>query len=452
MDKKKNTGKNNDKNTRKDFENKRTQIYGKKTTVGKEKAFSKDMQSSRAVKKDVNIKDNREAEKGKQPVKKQKGECQISHRCGGCDYQGVPYEAQLQNKQKHVKELLGEFGKVEAIRGMEFPKYYRNKVHHVIARDRKGNVIDGFYEEKSHNVVGVDTCMLEDEQCQKIIKTITTMIKSFRILVYDEDTEYGLLRHVMVRKAVETGEIMVVLVVASPIFPSKNNFVKALRQKHPEITTVVLNVNDKSTSMVLGERNITLYGPGFIKDRLCGRVFRLSPNSFYQINHTQTEVLYQTAIDFAELKKTDTIIDAYCGIGTIGLVAAKDCGKVIGVELNKDAVKDARINAKENKLTNAEFYAGDAGEFMTAMAEKGEKAQVVFMDPPRSGSTEQFMDAVAILAPEKVVYVSCNPDTQARDLKYMRKKGYRVERIVPVDMFPFTNHVETVVLMTRKDK
>ena len=239
---------------------------------------------------------------------------------------------------------------------------------------------------------------------------------------------------------------MVVLVTVSPIFPSKNNFVKALRKEHPEITTVVLNVNDRQTSMVLGDREKPIFGPGFIKDRLCGCMFRISPKSFYQVNPVQTEVLYQTAIDYAGLTGKETVIDAYCGIGTIGLIAAKKAGKVIGVELNKDAVKSARINAKENKITNAAFYQGDAGRFMVEMAAKGEKADVVFMDPPRSGSTEEFMDAVAILNPDRVVYVSCNPETLARDLAYFKKKGYRAEKAWAVDQFPATSHVETVVL------
>ena len=241
---------------------------------------------------------------------------------------------------------------------------------------------------------------------------------------------------------------MVVLVTGSPIFPSKNNFVKALRKAHPEITTVVLNVNDRQTSMVLGDREKPIFGPGFIKDRLCGCMFRISPKSFYQVNPVQTEILYQTAIDYAGLTGKETVIDAYCGIGTIGLIAAKKAGKVIGVELNKDAVKDARINAKENKITNVAFYQGDAGRFMVEMAAKGEKADVVFMDPPRSGSTEEFMDAVAILNPDRVVYVSCNPETLARDLAYFKKKGYRAEKAWAVDQFPATSHVETVILMT----
>ena len=333
---------------------------------------------------------------------------------------------------------------------MENPKYYRNKVHHAFARDKKGNILSGCYEEHSHRVVNIDECMLEDKQSQEIIATVKSLLKSFKIFIYDEDTDRGLLRHVLVRRAFSTGEIMVVLVVTSPIFPSKNNFVKALRDKHPDITTVVLNVNDKDTSMVLGERNITLYGPGFIRDILCGCTFRISPSSFYQINPVQTEKLYGRAIECAGLTGNETVIDAYCGIGTIGLVASKKAKSVIGVELNGDAVRDAGINCKENKITNARFYKADASDFMAKMAEEGEHADVVFMDPPRSGSTERFMDAVAKLSPKRVVYVSCDPSTQARALQYMTKLGYRVFSICPIDMFPFTSHVETVCLLSNR--
>ena len=334
---------------------------------------------------------------------------------------------------------------------MDEPTFYRNKVHHVLGKDKNGNIISGCYEADSHRIVDIKECALEDKKCREIIETVKKLLKSFKIQIYDEDRDLGLMRHILVRRGFATGEIMVVLVSSSQILPSKNNFVKALMKEHSEITTIVLNVNDKSTSMVLGERNIVLYGPGFIKDILCGCSFRISPSSFYQINSVQTQVLYNTAIEFAQLSGKELVIDAYCGIGTIGLVASKKAGQVIGVELNKDAVKDAIINCRENKINNAVFYSGDAGEFMTKMASEGRKADVIFMDPPRSGSTKQFIDAVRILSPKKVVYVSCNPETQAEDLKYFKIKGYKVERIQPVDMFPFTGHVETVVLLSKKN-
>lgn len=376
--------------------------------------------------------------------------CSVSKKCGSCQYQGVPYKEQLAAKQKRMKKLLGKFANVKPIIGMDDPFYYRNKVHAVFDRDKKGNIICGTYEAKTHKVVPIEECMIEDKISQEIIRTIRDMLKSFRIKTYDEDTGYGLLRHVLVRRGFFTDEIMVVIVIGSPIFPSKNNFVKALRKKYPQITTVVLNVNDKKTSMVLGERDIVIYGKGYIRDTLCGCTFRISPQSFYQVNPVQTEILYKTAIEYAGLGRKETVIDAYCGIGTIGLVAAKRAKNVIGVELNPDAVRDARINAKENKITNARFYQGDAGEFMEKMAEEGERADVVFMDPPRTGSDKKFMSSVIKLAPSRIVYISCGPESLARDLEYFTEHGYTVRKIQPVDMFSFTDHCENVVLLRRK--
>lgn len=378
--------------------------------------------------------------------------CTVSKKCGGCQYQGLPYKEQLKKKEKYVGSLLKKFGKINPIIGMDNPCYYRNKVNSTFDRDRKGNIISGIYQTNSHRVVPVEECLIEDKKSQEIIRTIRGLLKSFKIKIYDEDTGYGLVRHVMVRRGFQTGEIMVILVLASPIMPSKNNFTKALRNAHPEITTVVLNVNGQKTSMVLGEREITIYGPGYIKDRLCGCTFRISPKSFYQVNPVQTEILYRTALRLAALKKKETVIDAYCGIGTIGLAAAGSAAGVIGVELNKDAVRDARINARENKITNAEFFQGDAGEFMMTMAGRKEKADVVFMDPPRAGSDERFLSSLVTLGPERVVYVSCNPETLERDLRYLVKKGYGVKEIQPIDMFPFTEHVECVVLMSKVEK
>ena len=375
--------------------------------------------------------------------------CKSYKKCGGCQYQGLAYPKQLEKKQKNVEALLKKFGKVNPIIGMKEPFYYRNKVHAVFDRDRRGNIISGTYEANSHRVVPIEECLIEDKKCQEIIRTIRGMLKSFKIKTYDEDTGYGLLRHVLVRRGAKSGEIMVVLVLGSPIFPSKNNFVKALRKEHPEITTILLNVNSKKTSMVLGEKESVIYGKGFIRDELCGCTFRISAKSFYQVNPVQTEVLYNKAIEFAALTGKERVIDAYCGIGTIGMIAAKHAKEVIGVELNKDAVRDAKLNAKENNVKNIVFRQGDAGEFMTAMAAAGEKADVVLMDPPRARSDEAFLSAVVKLAPKKVVYVSCNPETLARDLKYLTRKGYEVRKIQPVDMFGFTVHVETVVLMSK---
>lgn len=375
--------------------------------------------------------------------------CKAAKKCGGCQYQGIPYEKQLQDKQKAVRQLMQPFCKTAEITGMKDPYHYRNKVHAVFARKKDGTIISGVYEEGTHRVVPVETCQIEDEKADAIINDIRGLLKSFKIKIYNEDTGYGLLRHVLIRRGFSTGEIMVVLVLGSPVMPSKNNFVKALRKLHPEITTVVLNVNDKRTSMVLGDRETTIYGKGYIEDVLCGLRFRISSKSFYQINPVQTEKLYGKAMELAGLSGTERVIDAYCGIGTIGMVAAKSAKEVIGVELNPDAVRDAVKNAKHNQMKNIRFYQEDAGRFMEKMAALGEKADVVFMDPPRSGSTEQFMKSVVTLAPKKIVYISCDPQTQARDLKYLTRYGYKAMGAYPYDMFPFTKHAENIVLLTK---
>ena len=377
--------------------------------------------------------------------------CPVSKKCGGCVWSGVAYKEQLKKKQESEEKLLGGFCKVEPIIGMKDPMYYRNKVHHVFDRDRSNNIISGSYERNTHYVVNIDDCMLEDKKSQEIMVTIRKLAKSFKLKTYDEDTGYGLLRHVLIRRAFATGEIMVVLVLSSSILPGKNNFVKALRDAHPEITTIVLNVNDRDTSMVLGAYSKPIYGPGFIKDKLCGCTFRISPSSFYQVNPVQTEALYRIAADFAGLTGEETVIDAYCGIGTIGLSMAGKAKEVIGVELNKDAVHDAVINARENGIENVQFVQGDAGEFMQKMAIERKTADVVLMDPPRAGSTEQFMRSAIRLKPSRIVYVSCGPDTLARDLEFFVKNHYKVEKIQPVDMFPFTEHCETVVLLTKDE-
>ena len=386
----------------------------------------------------------------RQPVRKNTSACPVFLRCGGCQLLDMPYEKQLKIKQTKLEELLKPYCKVQPIIGMKDPFHYRNKVHAVFDHDKKGNPVSGVYEANTHRVVPVESCLIEDQKADEIIGTIRGMLKSFKIKTYDEDTGYGLLRHVLIRRGFTTGEIMVVLITASPVFPSKNNFVRALREKHPEITTIVQNVNGRDTSMVLGDRENVLYGKGYIEDILCGFRFRISSKSFYQVNPVQTEVLYRKAMELAALKGKETVIDAYCGIGTIGIVASQEAGQVIGVELNRDAVRDAAQNAKINGIKNVQFYCNDAGAFMSRMADNGEHADVVFMDPPRSGSTEEFIQAVVKMKPEKVVYVSCGPDTLARDLSVFRKMGYEAKVAWGVDMFPGTSHVETAVLLTRK--
>lgn len=381
---------------------------------------------------------------------KQKKPCPVASRCGGCQWIDRDYQEQLKAKETRFRKLMEPYCRPEAMIGMEHPEHYRNKVHAAFGEDRKHNIISGIYEEKSHRIVPVDNCLIEDGKADEIIVSIRGLLKSFKIRPYNEDTGYGLLRHVLIRTGRATGQVMVVLVLASPVMPSKNNFVKALLKLHPEITTIVINVNDRNTSMVLGEREQVIYGRGYIEDELCGRTFRISPRSFYQVNPLQAEKLYRKALEYAELTGKETVVDAYCGTGTIGMVAADRAGRVLGVELNPDAVRDARNNAKCNQVKNIEFYQNDAGKFLVHMAEQGAKADVILMDPPRSGSSEEFLGAVAKMAPGRVVYVSCNPDTLVRDLKYLKKKGYMVQRCAAVDMFPFTEEIECVALCCPK--
>ena len=382
--------------------------------------------------------------------KNRKGVCPVADRCGGCQYQGVSYQEQLERKQTIVRKLLKPLAPVEAIQGMEEPLHYRNKVHAVFSFTRKHEIISGIYEENSHRVVPVKSCMIENEGADVIIQDIRAMLPSFKIKVYDEDTGYGLFRHVLIRTGHYTGQVLVVLVLASPILPSRGNFVKALVEKHPEITSIVINVNDKRTSMVLGDKETVIYGKGYIEDRIGDCIFRISPRSFYQVNPVQTQNLYAKALELAELTGKERVIDAYCGTGTIGILASEHAKEVIGVELNKDAVRDAITNAKVNGRKNIWFYQKDAGEFLVQMAEQGEKADVIIMDPPRAGSSEAFIKSIGILAPVRVVYVSCNPETLARDVRLLKKQGYMPEQFWPFDMFPYTEHVETVVRLIRR--
>ena len=369
--------------------------------------------------------------------------------CGGCQLQRLSYPEQLRRKQGRVISLLGEVGHVEEIVGMTDPTHYRNRVTAAFALDRNRRVVSGIYQPNSHKVVPVDDCLIEDVTADRIIADIRNMLRDFKILVFDERSGKGWLRHVLVRRGFATGQTLVVLVAVSPIFPTQKPVVKKLLEKHPEISSVVLNVNDRFTPVVLGDREKVLYGPGYIEDVLCAHRFRISPRSFYQINPVQTEVLYQTAVDFAALTGKETVLDAYCGIGTIGITASEKAKQIVGVELNRDAVRDAIANAKLNGLKNCWFTAGDAGEYMERMVQDGHRPDVVFLDPPRAGSDERFLRSLTTAAPDRVVYVSCDPETLARDLRVLTGGGYRVRRIQPVDMFPWTEHVETVVLLTR---
>ena len=379
--------------------------------------------------------------------------CPVRKRCGGCSFIGLDYKWTLEYKEKYVSELLRPYVKLSGIVGMDDPYHYRNKVNAAFAHVKDGRRernVSGIYEQGTHKVVPVKECLLEDKRADAIIQDILKMTRDFKIKIYDEDSEYGLLRHVMVRTGHVTGQVMVVFVLASAVLPNKNAFVEKLLEKHPEITTIVISVNDEHTSMVLGEREIVIYGKGYIEDKLCGNTFRISPKSFYQVNSVQTEKLYRQAMKFANLTGRERVIDAYCGIGTIGITAAAKAKEVIGIELNGDAVRDAVRNARANDIRNISFYENDAGIFLMGMADQKEMCEVIFMDPPRSGSTEEFMQAAVDMRPGRIIYISCEPTTLARDLKWLKKHGYKAREAVAYDMFPFTENVETIVLMTKQ--
>ena len=375
--------------------------------------------------------------------------CSVSNDCGGCCYTGIPYDKTLEIKEKKVNELFKGIYTTRRIVGMFHPINYRNKAHGVVGSGAGGSVITGCYREESHDIIPVDYCMIQDKKADEIIGTLRELFSSFRYRPYNEDTGNGFMRHVLIRRGFSTDEIMVVLVTASVEFPSKNNFIAEMLKRHPEITTIIQNINNYNTSMVLGKRNIVLHGKGYIEDILCKNRFRIGPDSFYQINPSQTEKLYKAAIKGASISKDDVVLDVYCGIGTIGITAAKHCKSVIGVELNANAIKDAKVNAKINGINNINFVCQDATEFLSENAGKI-KADVIIMDPPRSGSTEVFLSSVLKVNPSRVVYISCNPETQARDIKTLIKGGYRITDMETYDMFPYTDNIENIICMARR--
>lgn len=379
-----------------------------------------------------------------------KPKCPYFNKCGGCQLQHMSYERQSKFKQTKVENLLGSFCKVNPILTMKEPYNYRNKVHSTFSYDKKRQIISGMYIEDTHDVVNIDRCMIQDNKADEIIETIKGFMKSFKMKPYDEDTGEGFLRHVLIKRGFSSNQVMVVLVVSTKIFPGKKNYIKALLKEHPEISTIIMNINNRKTSVVLGNEEIVLYGKGYIEDTLCGVKFRISAKSFYQVNPIQTEILYNKAIEMAKLKGNEMVIDAYCGVGTIALIISSKVKNVIGVEVNKDAVKDAIINAKQNNIKNTYFYTDDAGDFMVKLAKKNKKIDLVIMDPPRSGSDEKFLSSLVTLSPKKIIYISCNPVTQERDIRYLIKEGYKVKEVQPVDMFPMTTHIETIALLQRE--
>ena len=424
--------------------------------------------------------------------------CPVDARCGGCKNLCVPYTKQLIDKQLRIERLfapLAPDGTISLIKGMKDPYHYRNKVISPFApgkklpprgQDRKAidsrnrkaadvrgakggkgkrpqaryEILTGMYAAGSHELVPTDKCLIENETAKKVVLAVRDIMRKHDVAPYREDTGTGFMRHVVVRVGHTSGEVLVTLVTNSDDFPSSKSFCRELIRLCPAVTTVVQNVNERQTNVILGDKERVLYGPGFILDELCGLSFRISSKSFYQVNATQTEVLYRAAMELAGFDGTQVAIDAYCGTGTIGLVAAKSgAARVIGV----DSVESARTNARHNGVENAEFVAGDATDFMCALAKEGvlgaespeEGAQagglVVLMDPPRAGSTEEFLRAAAALAPERIVYISCNPETQARDVEFLDSIGYAVVAVQPVDMFPHTDHIECIVALEPVD-
>ncbi|MCQ2911892.1 MAG: 23S rRNA (uracil(1939)-C(5))-methyltransferase RlmD [Bacilli bacterium] len=381
--------------------------------------------------------------------------CKVSSACGGCVFQQYAYKAELEYKRRKVEDQIKRFSEINIdvlpTLGMEEPINYRNKIQVPFGKNDKGKAFYGFYKEGTHCIVPRKECFIEDKRAQKILDSLTKILNELHIEPYDEHSESGSLRYAMIRTSFYKKQIMLVLVTKDAFVPKKPVLIDKLLKECPEITSLVQNVNSEKTNVILGRRFINLYGPGYIEDSLCGVKFKISAESFYQTNPKMTEILYKTAMDFAELSKNDVVLDAYSGIGTIGLIAASKVKRVISVELVEEAVKDAIKNAKNNNIKNFEAYNDDATLFISRMAKRKERLDVLFMDPPRKGSTEKFLKAAMALEPSKIIYVSCNPSTLARDLKILKAK-YKLEKVQPVDEFGRSYHVETVAALSLKTK
>ena len=378
--------------------------------------------------------------------------CPLAKDCGGCVLQHLQYEKQLEFKRNHVQDCINKFSKINIevndCIGMDNPFNYRNKSQVPFSMDRK-KICYGFYKLNTHKIIQMDHCYIQTEDANEILKTLADLMKRYKLSAYEEDKRKGIFRHVLIKKGFATNEIMVVLKTNVNSFPNRKEIVKDLVKKHPNIKTVVQNINTRDTNVILGEKEIVLYGNGYIEDILLGVKFKISSKSFYQVNPIQTATLYSKAIELADLNKNDRVLDTYCGIGTIGLIASKNVDEIIGVEIVKEAIKDAKNNAQINNITNANFVLGDASDFMVDLAKTSEKMDVVFVDPPRKGCDEKFLSSIMKLAPKKIVYISCNPSTLARDLGILKNK-YNVIEIQPVDMFPHTYHIETIALLKLK--
>ena len=373
-----------------------------------------------------------------------------ARRCGGCPQLGVPYAQQLAAKQRRAETLFVRFAPVAPILGADDPFHYRNKAIASFAQ-QGGQAVAGIYAAGTHRVLPLPAagCLLQAPILDKTIAAAVSAVRAVRWPVYDEDRGTGLVRHLLVRCGHASGQVMVVLVAASDRLPGSRRFVEELRRAAPWVTTVVHNHNPRRTSAVLGRNVRTLYGPGFIRDSLCGLTFRLSARSFYQINPPQTQRLYEAAVAAANLTGRELVMDAYCGTGTIGLIAAAHAGQVLGVERSREAVRDAEANARRNGVRNIRFLCADAGEQMARWAADARRPDVVLLDPPRAGCSPQFLQALMHMGPKRTVYISCDPETQARDLAVLCD-AYRVMSLQPVDLFPHTRHIECIAALEKR--
>ena len=374
--------------------------------------------------------------------------------CGGCQIQELDYNKQLELKTNEVKQVISRIGKLENVEihetiGMQSPCRYRNKAQFPI-QNINGSTAIGFYKKKSHDVIPTDMCVIQHDINDKIIKIIKTYIQAYNVSIYNETTHTGVLRHLVTKVGFTTNEVMVVLVANGTNLPHLNELASVLKENILGFKTLVLNVNKAKTNVILGKENKVIYGNGKINDYIGDLVFEISPLSFFQVNPVQTEVLYNKALEYAEVKENDTVFDIYCGIGSISLFLAQKATKVYGIEIVEDAIKDAKINAKLNNLNNVEFYVGKAEEVVPKMYSEGKTANVVVVDPPRKGCDEKVLDTIVSMKPDRVVYVSCNPSTLARDLAYLDERGYKCVEIQPVDMFPHTMHVECCAKIVKK--
>ncbi|AEY67738.1 23S rRNA (uracil(1939)-C(5))-methyltransferase RlmD [Clostridium sp. BNL1100] len=382
--------------------------------------------------------------------------CPVYDKCGGCAVQHMSYQAQLDFKKDTVLQNIRRIGGLQDVTvnntiGMENPYKYRNKVQYPVGSNN-GEIRIGFYETRSHNIIDGNLCDIQPDESNEIRDVVRNFCKDAGIAIYDEKTGKGLLRHVMVRKGFKTGEIMVVLVVNGDILVKSDELVKKLLKGFPDIKSIILNVNTRNTNIILGDKNICIYGQKYITDFIGSFRFEISPLSFFQVNPIQTEVLYEKALEYAGLSGNETVFDLYCGIGTISLFLSQKAKRVVGVEVVADAISDAKRNAEINDVSNVEFLVGEAEKVIPELYAQGVKADVVVVDPPRKGCDEVLLNTLVEMQPQRIVYVSCNPSTLARDLKYLTEHGFEVKEVQPVDMFPWTGHVETVVLMSRVEK